>query len=57
MYPIIRKQTAPKPVVPSSEELAELETQLEDLLDVVWRCEREWRLDDKIALAVRQRPR
>ena len=55
MNPLIRKQTALKVEVPSSTEMAELETQLEDLLDVVWRCEREWRLDDRIALAVRQR--
>lgn len=26
---------------------------LESLLDTVWRCEREWTLDDRIALAVR----
>lgn len=54
MHPIIRKQAAAEPAVPSAEAMAELETQLEDLLDVVWRCEREWRLDDKIALAARQ---
>lgn len=55
MNPSIRKQTVRKADVPSSEEMAELETQLEDLLDLVWRCEREWRLDDRIALAARQR--
>jgi hypothetical protein len=26
----------------------DLETQLESLLDVVWRCERMWRLEDRI---------
>ena len=27
-----------------------LPDQLESLFDVVWRCEREWRLDDRFAL-------
>jgi len=31
----------------------DLHTQLESLLDQVWRCESTWRLDDRIALAVR----
>jgi hypothetical protein len=31
----------------------DLQTQLESLLDEVWRCESTWRLDDRIALAVR----
>jgi hypothetical protein len=31
----------------------DLQTQLESLLDAVWRCESTWRLDDRIALAVR----
>ena len=31
----------------------DLQTQLESLLDQVWRCEGSWRLDDRIALAVR----
>jgi hypothetical protein len=31
----------------------DLATQLESLLDAVWQCEKEWRLDDHIALAVR----
>ena len=31
----------------------DLHTQLESLLDMVWRCESTWRLDDRIALAVK----
>ena len=31
----------------------DLQAQLESLLDVVWKCEREWSFDDRIALAVR----
>jgi hypothetical protein len=31
----------------------DLQTQLESLLDEVWRCESTWRLDDRIALAVK----
>jgi hypothetical protein len=31
----------------------DLHTQLESLLDEVWRCESTWRLDDRIALAVK----
>ena len=30
----------------------DLQTQLEDLLNQVWVSEKEWRLDDRIALAV-----
>ena len=32
----------------------DLSTQYESLLDQVWKCEQEWRLDDKIALAASQ---
>lgn len=32
---------------------AELDQQLEDLLDAVWRAEREWALDDRIDLGWR----
>lgn len=36
----------------------DLQTQLEAILDQVWRCEAEWRLDNRIELAVRRhRPR
>jgi hypothetical protein len=35
--------------------LADLAAQYEDLLDQVWRCEREWKLDDRIAYACRRR--
>jgi len=31
----------------------DLQTQLESLLDTVWECDRQWALDDRIALAVR----
>ncbi len=31
----------------------DLQTQLESLLDQVWKSEAEWRLDNRIALAVR----
>jgi hypothetical protein len=31
----------------------DLHTQLESLLDEVWRCESTWRFDDRIALAVK----
>ncbi len=31
----------------------DLQSQLEELLDKVWKSEAEWRLDDRIALAVR----
>jgi hypothetical protein len=41
---------------PKSEtrEIADLATQFESLLDVVWQCEQEWRLDDRIALSLRR---
>jgi hypothetical protein len=31
----------------------DLHTQLESLLDEVWNCESTWRLDDRIALAIK----
>ena len=31
----------------------DLQTQLESLLHEVWKCESSWRLDDRIALAVK----
>jgi hypothetical protein len=38
---------------------ADLQSQLESLLDEVWRAEAEWRLDDRIDLGVKvaRRPR
>ncbi len=33
----------------------DLQTQLEGLLDRVWRCEAEWRFDERIELAARLR--
>jgi hypothetical protein len=35
--------------------LAGLAAQYEDLLDQVWRREREWKLDDRVAYACRRR--
>lgn len=32
----------------------DIQTQLEALLDQVWRCEADWRLNDRIDLAVRR---
>ena len=32
----------------------DLETQLESLLDCVWRAEADWRFDDRLAMALRQ---
>jgi hypothetical protein len=37
--------------------LAELAVQYEEQLDRVWRCEREWKLDDRIAGACSTRRR
>lgn len=37
--------------------LAELAVQREELLSQVWRCEREWKLDDRIDFACRTRGR
>ena len=34
-------------------DLPDLQTQLESLLHEVWKCESSWRLDDRIALAIR----
>ena len=33
--------------------VSDLARQLEDLLDQVWRCEKEWSFDNRIALSVR----
>lgn len=35
----------------------DLQSQLEELLDSVWESEANWRLDDKIDLATKTRPR
>jgi hypothetical protein len=42
---------------PSEAITPDLQTQLETLLDQVWDCEAEWRLDDKIDLALHLRRR
>lgn len=57
MHPLVRKRRleAGEDVRVAPERAAELQVQLETLLDTVWRCEREWRLDDRIALASRTR--
>ncbi len=45
----------PWPVERSDEQLGvDLRTQLEDLLSAVWAAEANWRLDDRIDLAVRR---
>ena len=36
-------------------EVPDLHSQLEELLDEVWRREAEWRFDDRLGLALRQR--
>jgi hypothetical protein len=43
-------------MAPQSEprEIPDLATQFESLLDVVWQCERDSRLDDRIALSVKR---
>jgi len=35
----------------------DLQAQLEALLDTVWRCERQWRLDDRFDLILREEGR
>lgn len=37
------------------EDAPDLVSQLESLLDCIWRCEAEWRLDDRIDLTLRLR--
>ncbi len=57
MHPLVRKRRlqAGEDIYLAPERAADLQTQLETLLDAVWRCEQEWRLDDRIALASRTR--
>lgn len=33
----------------------DLQTQLEDLLDCIWKCEANWRFDDRLDVAMHQR--
>lgn len=42
----------PDALVPA--ELPDVAAQLEGLFHAVWECEKEWRLDDRIDLAVRR---
>jgi hypothetical protein len=42
----------PSPV-PKRQAGPDLQTQLEDLLSAVWAAEEEWKLDDRIDMAVR----
>ena len=51
------RQGNPDRVSPETARLADLAAQYEELLDQVWRCEREWKLDDRIAYACRTRLR
>ena len=46
------KSAAPKPVVRRAER-PDLQTQFEEMLDKVWRCESEWRFVDRIDMALR----
>lgn len=40
----------PRPQLP--EETPDLYTQLEDILDMVWKAEADWRFDDRIRLSL-----
>ncbi len=44
----------PKPISRRQDEVLDLHSQLEDLLNQVWRCEDEWRFDDRLDLARQQ---
>lgn len=49
-----RAEGGPRP----DQEPPDLQSQLESLLDEVWKAEAEWRLDDRIALSLAsERPR
>ncbi len=45
------KIAAPKPA-DRRPERPDLQTQFEEMLDQVWRCESEWRFDDRIDMAL-----
>lgn len=40
---------------PGATDVPDLRTQLESLLDCVWKAEAEWRFDDRLDLAQRRR--
>jgi hypothetical protein len=44
----------PKPGNRGHAEILDLHSQLEELLNQVWRCEADWRFDDRLALGQRQ---
>jgi hypothetical protein len=46
-----------RPAVPDTTDGPDLQTQLESMLDCVWRAEAIWRLEDRVSLALRfERP-
>jgi hypothetical protein len=46
-----------QPAVPDTADGPDLQTQLESMLDCVWRAEAIWRLEDRISLVLRfERP-
>ena len=45
---------SPRPHLP--EETPDLQTQLEDMFDSVWKAEADWRFDDRIGLSLSLRP-
>lgn len=49
----VRVSAAGKTRVPALVDRPDLQTQFEDLLNQVWLSEREWTLDDRIALSQR----
>ncbi|HEX6547570.1 MAG TPA: hypothetical protein VF134_02370 [Candidatus Dormibacteraeota bacterium] len=54
--PYIRRGPLPRVPVedaPTANLRADIQTQFEGLLDAVWKAEANWRLDDRIDLAVR----
>ena len=41
---------------PEPRYIPDLQTQLESLLDCVWRAEADWRFDDRLTMALQLRP-
>jgi hypothetical protein len=55
--PYSRRTFAPEPRIPApvaSAPQVDLHSQLEELLDSVWRAEADWRFNDRIDLALKQ---
>lgn len=55
MPSFLTARTGSEDTAREAERRAELAVQYEELLGQVWRCEREWKLDDRIAYACRTR--